>query len=403
MGLYRRITVILSIALLAISLPIQAAELQITMEYKPTAGQPLLSEFTNTTPSTGFCAQYASQCQPGDFSILIPGFEATKYFDALSADPQYNRLSSTFDSRKKKIVLTERNSGNTFEADFRWAFFGVRYNNDNPLLNIFSALDGSGRFPVGGCSGRIGIGYPPHEFNYAWGLPENVVTCYRKLNVTEPPFQGESTINNLSLGYTLTTANPLQMTAGTYEGEIRYTVGDGADIDLYASDYSDSEIIIRLTATIEHAFYLFISPDSERVQLSPPGGWPRYMNGGPVPDSLKKEVPFILTSSRPFKIKMACGYTEGTGCGLRNTNTSQQVPLEVSVTLPGFRTASGQSVSNHILDTQEEGLLIEVDNYIVNRRSSLTFQVKQAAVPTMVSQPGSTWQGNVTIIFDADF
>jgi hypothetical protein len=355
---------------------------------------------------SGFCQTYKTYCKTGDFSVLIPSFEATKYLDANSKDIKKNHISTHLDSTSKTVRLTDSVTGKEIIANFRWAFFSVQYNNTTGenSADFQYAMVNIGTYPVGGCKGITDSNSGANSILHAWRFPDTSVTCTLQLkspSIVFTPFQNDVKIDNLSLGYTLTTGSPLLVPSGTYEGEVRYGVGEADDVDFGANDYTQNEIVIKIKATVEHAFYFNFPPGSDRVLLSPPSGWPRYMNGGPPPDSLQKEIPFTLTSSGSFNILIKCDYTEGSGCGLKNTASNEQVPLEVRTSMPGFTTESGAAVNNYVLDANKEGHLIHPDRYIMNRRSTLDFQVKRPAVEKMVREPGSTWQGGVTVIFDA--
>ncbi|EPE2702265.1 hypothetical protein ACSG93_004421, partial [Cronobacter sakazakii] len=313
----------------------------------------------------------------------------------------------TLDGLTKRLTLTDTtNPANQIEVDFRWAFFSVRYNRLNGADGDLSgALSGTGVYPSGGCSGRVGNG-GSHTYTHGWGVPDRLVSCYKILN--DPPgYQASVGINELSVGYILTTPSPMSLRSGTYEGEIVYRVGDVVNtpgyIGLGATDYHGTdEIRIVIRATVEHMFHYTFPPGSENVRLAPRGGWEQWIHGGRVPESLSKEVPFELSSSSGFSIRMQCEYPQGQGCGLKNTQGQATVPLEVSVTLPGFE-SNGRPVSQRLLTTGPQGLVVNPpDAPILYRRSQLDFRVQKNGVEQIVREPGSVWRGVVTLIFDTE-
>ncbi|SQC93257.1 Uncharacterised protein [Cedecea neteri] len=224
-----------------------------------------------------------------------------------------------------------------------------------PAAISVSAMSNTGTQPSGGCYGLQGSGGASAVYyKHGWRLPARNVSCYKKLNDGRP-FKGDVRIDNFSFGYTLMVPNPLSIPSGEYEGEVVYSVGDGGDINFNALETSDSEIKINIKATVSHAFYLNFAPGTENVSLAPKGGWGQWRNGGRVPDSLRKEVPFTLSSSSGFTVNMTCTIPSGAGCGLRNEGTGEDIPLEVALTLPGYKTESGSEVRNLLMDSIARG------------------------------------------------
>ncbi|EHN8761222.1 hypothetical protein I4B00_004402 [Enterobacter asburiae] len=383
-----------------------AIEVVLTTEFKADPTKPTRNKFENTTPVSGFCRDHASLCQEGEFSVLVPGFKAYKTFDVDSADLSKHTFIS-LDGTSKTVTLTDvNNPANQMAVQFRWSFFGLRHNRTNPADGrLDTAMMHTGLYPSGGCSGRTGIGNAA-LYSHGWGVPERMISCFRRIN-QDSGFKGRVMIDNLSLGYTLTSPSPLQTRAGQYEGVIVYRVGNLINtpgyVGLGADDYDGTdEIRIVIKATVEHVFKVDFPAGSEQVKLAPRGGWSQWINGGRIPEQLQKEVPFILSSSSGFKVRMLCEHNQGQNCGLKNTQTAETVPLEVLMSLPGFTADSG-SVSKYPLTSISNGHTIHApQEAIFNRRSTLEFQVKKSGVEKMVKEPGSTWRGLVTLIFDTE-
>ncbi|NIG32247.1 hypothetical protein F3J27_22565, partial [Enterobacter sp. Ap-916] len=353
----RRNTAALSaLLLLAMISTVNAATVNVTTEFIADLQQPQKNAFVNTTPVSGFCSQHSTLCNVGEFSILVPGLSAEKYFDSTSNNVR-NYTSISLDGTTRNIVLRDDKTGNQITGVFRLAFFGVQHNSIDGY-NITSAMNGVGRYPQGGCSGRVGVGYM-HWYRYGWGVPEKKLTCYRELSGS---FQGDVRIADFSFGYTLETPNPLGVYSGEYEGEVVYTVGEGEDIDFHAVTTSDTEIRIKIKATVRHAFQVKFPSDAEliKVSLAPKGGWSQWANGGRVPDTLSQEVPFILSSTSGFTVNMRCEYDLDGACALRETTspTGEKIPLEVSLTLPGYKTENGREARNLLLNSLPAGHVI---------------------------------------------
>ncbi|WP_213716958.1 hypothetical protein [Cedecea lapagei] len=400
----RRNTAALSaLLLLAMISTVNAATVNLTMEFIADLQQPQKNAFVNTTPVTGYCSRYPQYCGVGEFSIAIPGVSAEKYFDSTS-DNIRNHTSMSLDGTARNIVLRDDKTGNQITGVFRLASFGVTHTSIDgyDLLKVMYLTSTN---PQGGCSGRYGsvFGLGFSSYMGAWGVPEKKLTCYRKF---DDPFQGNMRITDFSFGYTLEIPNPLGAYSGEYEGEVVYTVGEGEDIDVHAETISDSEIRIKIKATVRQAFQLEFPSDAEfiKVSLAPKGGWSQWANGGRVPDSLSQEVPFTLSSTSGFIVNMRCEHDSGTGCALRESTspTGDEIPLEVSLTLPGFKTKGGSEVRNLLLNSLPAGhVILPPGGLVVHRRSQVDFKVRKPGVEMMVKSPGSTWRGAVTLVLDA--
>ncbi len=385
---------------------IHAATVDITAEFAADISKPQNNKFTNTTPISGFCAEFVNVCANGIFSIAIPGVSASKYLDEMTHDYINELPSVTVDGSQRTITLTEKNTGRTIVANFRITFIAMDYTFTNIVTGSILGLDGLSQRPLGGCTaGNMGSIYN-NTSKWGWGVPAQKVDCYGKISQAGSgiPLVATVDINNFSLGYSLQTPDPLNLYGGTYEGEVVYSLGDsGEDIGFHAQSTSDSEIRIHITATVKHAFNIFF-PDGKYnldVRLDAQGGWSSWINGGRVPESLQKAVPFLLTSSTPFVVKMQCGLDGGNqNCGLENRQTHEVVPLEVMLTLPGFK-SNGTGVNNLRMTSAANGQAIDPPGgFITDRSSHIDFRVLRPGVETMVKSPGSTWKGLVTLIFD---
>lgn len=381
-------------AVLIMADTVGAVTLNITTEFKADVKNPGHNEFKNTTPVSGLCKSIPDKCSKEEVSILIPELQADKTFQFASPVDARKYPWMKLDAREKDVVLTNSQTGIQTTARFRWAFIGVNYRGKK----VGFAMRGAST-PEGDCSpgGALAI---PDIYYLGWKANNKISICYKRLyqNVSD----GTVKITDFSLGYTLKTDKPLNLPAGEYVGEVIYSVGNGADVDFAAESYTDSEVRILIRAIVEHAFYIkFPSDDTMNVTLTPPSGWGSWINGRVTPRKLSGEVPFILTSSGSFKLTMRCEHIEGTGCGLKKDGSDEIVPLDVSITVPGFSSA-GQRVRGLRL-SNVAALVIDPPGYFaVDLRSKLDFEVGQSGVERMIKAPGSDWKGVVTLVFDSD-
>lgn len=368
-----------------------AATLDIITEFKADIRNPGNNEFKNVTPLSGFCGRWPKYCPDGVFSIMIPGLTVEKTLEYASWEPEKHTYLAV-DGRNRDVVLTNTQTGDKTNAQFRLAFFSKEYTPANGTSGLLSNP------PVGGCSFEQVVGNEVRH-TVLWKINPEKVVCYTYLKNNRS--DGSLRIQNISIGFALKTGKPLELPAGNYEGEVVYTVGNGMEVDLGGESYSDNEIRIRIKATVEHAFYIKFPRDNMDVHLTPPGGWSTWVNGGVTPQKLSSEVPFALTSSGTFKVSMQCEYQEGQGCGLKDTKSKETVPLDVRMTVPGF--VSNKQLVRGIVLSSNAPLRVDPPGYLaVDLRSKLDFQVGRKGVEKMVKSPGSEWKGVVTLIFDSD-
>lgn len=377
-----------------------AYELTVTAAYKPDATQPYLMEFKDTTPTGGFCLRFASVCKDmkiNSSEIFFNNF-VSKNMDSSRSDPE-SILAVRFDNTTRTVVLREKNTGKLITAEFALKMIGQ--------LSVANRAEGEGSLesltkntPVEGCTEWVYAHDNWTVENYFLPHTTGNILCAKPFDPRYESWKGQVVNDSINIIYSLKTSSPLEAESGIYEGEILYTLGPGKDIDYFDTD--SNFININIIATVEHAFYFRFPSGSEKVVLDAKGGWSQWVNGGTVPQSLSQEVPFRLSSSRPFKIQMRCEFNSGQGCGLKNNKSTEIVPLSVKVTMPGF-THNGQPVKNYEIGTGNMGSLIETDHYIVNQQSHIHFSIDDHGVKTMIKEPGSKWEGDVTVIFDADF
>lgn len=380
-----------------------AVDMQLTAEFKPDITQPHKNSFTNTTPISGVCIWYPYICNPNNlFSITVPGHFGYKMFNPKTTDHLNEGLGYRIDSREKQVILTDPKTNKTIEALFRLTLLGIKYRKDaeGEGFDFITMYHDS----YGNCTHHTKM-RSQTDVDYVVGLPNDISDCWGGI-YSGATWSGEISVPLLSVGYSLITPNPLGVSSGVYEGEVIYNVNSGVDnngMRFGTERNAHDEVRFKIKATVEHAFFYRFPAGSETVKLTPREGWSRWINGGEIPKSLSKEVPFILTTSQPFKIKMLCQYAAGQSCALKKEGGTEQVPLELKATLPGLKTMSGAEVKNLLLSNDADGVMLTNSGYyVVNRRSVLDFQVQRPGVEVMVREPGSAWKGAVTLVFDTE-
>ena len=235
---------------------------------------------------------------------------------------------------------------------------------------------------------------------YFWIVPENGGACSVVPSAPIPQMWYQP----VEYGYELRTPNPLGMASGEYRGSLSYSIGPGRDFDF--GDVmmpNDNTLTFNFDLRVDHILKVELPPGGNRVELLPEGGWQAWLNRGRQPSRLFRDQTFTIYSSGHFKMQLECGLVIGNTCGLRNGG-GDEVPLQVSVTLPfGLQDQYGQAVNKLPLRLDGSGTeLFQSTHYVSNRPGSLHFAVERDDVKEMLKQPGSTYTGVVTVIWDSE-
>jgi hypothetical protein len=394
----------------------RAAEATITAVFEQTQFNPGHNKFVNTTRPSHWCALNPGLCTDSRVFVDLLGFGIM--YGALPkgmVGPEF-RFPSDF----VPVSVRHDATGDVQEVQMKVTNFAAQYisrDNLQTLTGATYAVDAHGfawigvnprelnnwnYTPPGSCTSLFPTKYStnPYTFDFIWRTPSS-----SSLSCAVTPAYDLSVgfrIDRMAIGYEMITPNPLVMKSGTYRGTLTYYT-DGRSPGFYFGSVVGTKppIEIDFVLTLRHAFQLTIPPGGDRAVLAPPGGWDQWLNRGRPPTTLQRDLPFGLEAGGGFTMTLRCD--EGTPVGRRcmiNNGRGSEVPLDVSVTIPGLRTDAGAPVNRLSL---LEGLAVatQPDHYINNPRSMLHFEVGQTGVNEMVRHPGTKYQGAVTVVFDA--
>jgi hypothetical protein len=235
--------------------------------------------------------------------------------------------------------------------------------------------------------------------SYFWLTPEGAGPCSRKPSMELSSLR----FNTMEYAYELRTPNPLTMSGGQYYGSITYTMGPGGDYDF--GDVmvpNKSALTFNFILSVEHDLKVDIPPGGNRIELIPDGGWQAWLNRGRAPTRLYRDQTFRIAASSRFKMQLECSIVMGNTCGLRNAN-GDEVPLQIAVTLPsGIDGRGNQAVQKRPLRLDGDGTeLFQPQFYVNDRPGTLHFEVLRDDMAEMLKQPGSTYTGVATVIWDS--
>ncbi|WP_337883851.1 hypothetical protein [Chromobacterium haemolyticum] len=391
-----------------------AAELNVTAEFKPSILNPGNNKFINTTPQSGYCVSYPSQCQSSNmFSINFPVGFRFETMQANEPDPRKTAYFKVPASSQGLMVTNE--SGHSTQIQFRVSGFSMRYvmpvNVTALVPGSTSTIDAHNKLWSGGSwvntpngCGYSGVGsYGNAHYLAMWKFPVNHGHCAKR--PLHNLHANGMDMDTLSFAYELTTPNPLLLPAGIYSGKVNYSVGPGGDFDFGdKAIIADNILTLNFTLKVEHEFRIDFPPGSDRAALEPVGGWQDWLHNNRPPVALRRELAFNLASSGEFSVHLECLHEAGNQCALRRDGDPGGLPIQVALTMPGVvardggapasRTPLGVGAANKTV--------FESPAYSQNRASRLHFEMGRDAAAELVKYPGQTFRGDVTVVFDAD-
>ncbi|CAN2969518.1 MULTISPECIES: hypothetical protein [Pseudomonas] len=391
-----------------VSLPVQALEQNISAVFRPDPTNPMVNKFQNTTPHSGICAWHVpALCESlNTFSIRTDElmFNSIAQIEAGHEDPRkgaYYKVPSSW----RDVQVTHVATGQVETVQMRIAGIGGRWGlGGGARVTVWSAPGrhwaDPWRYGVDSCRGVNYYTSSGTYLLYFWIVPENGGACSVVPSAPIPQMWYQP----VEYGYELRTPNPLGMASGEYRGSLSYSIGPGRDFDF--GDVmmpNDNTLTFNFDLRVDHILKVELPPGGNRVELLPEGGWQAWLNRGRQPSRLFRDQTFTIYSSGHFKMQLECGLVIGNTCGLRNGG-GDEVPLQVSVTLPfGLQDQYGQAVNKLPLRLDGSGTeLFQSTHYVSNRPGSLHFAVERDDVKEMLKQPGSTYTGVVTVIWDSE-
>ncbi len=352
------------------------------------------AKFENTTPPAAFCERWASFCRNREV-VDLPITYVKDVIEADIRDQYYMKLPG-----RRQVDVFRDQGGESHTLDFEFTAVSQRtsgppYSN-SPVYNSVLA---------GGCTKAATFANPPWV-GFIWEVttPQSPAACYSRNTRAQPDYHAVVTAVDMGVSYNLIMPAPYRMKPGIYRGSATYTIGPGGDFDFGngVSQLNGNSLTINFVLDVQHAFFFDFPPGSDRAVLEPRGGWQNWLSGGAVPQRLYRDLPFKLSSTGPFKVYKLCQYDVGMLCGLR-TDNGDQVPVQLALSLPAGIQYQGRPVERLLLPTgRVQALQFDAVTTTLNRPGQLHFEVGKDDVRAMLAHAGSTYTGQVTVVFDAE-
>lgn len=385
-----------------------AQDVSITALFKPDSAYPHLNQFKNTTPSSGYCAQYPAQCVENQtFSLRVPiRFESNRPIPANHTSP---RQGATLKVPAQWRELTVRHvSGHLEKVKVRITGVGSKYVTEDVTKLVGGAADYRAAHNLLWGTSWVnssppclysGVGYfTSNSYGFFWKTPVQAA-CVKQAKFDIPWLR----YDHLDVAYELETPNPLGMTGGQYVGSLNYTIGPNGDFDF--GDVmmpSSSALTMNFTLDVQHTLKVEIPPGGEKVQLIPEGGWQSWLQAGRKPVRLYRDQMFNISASSRFKMYLRCSLTNGRVCMLSDERQGVLVPIKVSVSLPGGLTDGlGNPVRRRELLTQTGAVNFQPGQYVDRQPGMLHFEIERFDYLLAPGLP-RRYFGNVTVVWDSE-
>ncbi|MFV3328345.1 hypothetical protein ACNFG0_17995 [Pseudomonas sp. NY15372] len=361
----------------------QAAQVHIKATY-------LNGQLQIQSQSAPYCTTWPELCR-SVHTLPLP-FTYTKHFDPNGA--QTDRLFLKV-PRSWAGTLTS-DAGNTYPFDFKFQAFGLMvrsaYSKYNPVSFPFYGNCSVLRRrlpPVDGDWGAIAL-----QFNGS-GWP-----CYSDRSAFNSYYNVY--VKEMGAAYLLGLPSLSSMKPGRYSGMLSLRVGEGGDLDLgrRLKDLNDTVLDISIELTVSRDISVEFPPGSERAILEPVGGW-QIWSGGKPPKQLVRDLPFRISIDGPFGVYLKCQYTTAVDrCGLRNPR-GDEVPVSTRLTLRSATSGGSSAVKVPLPTSEHDKRVLTPLQPLLNQPGTLHFSVESEEIKRMLENPGSTYQGQVTVVFDA--
>lgn len=372
--------------------------IKVTAEYKPASYETSGGRFVSTTPciktsSTMWMRYCRGEITSLDSLLFSISYGVTRTAKKSVENPKDSIVYMQSFSQREMIVTSAK--GISYRVSLIPEMLGAHFDAtiyQETAKPIF--YDGFTN-PKGGCSyldAAVAGHYDFQAWMVLWG---NIAgkSCYTALSTDVGV-----TVKALFFGFKIVPPSPLDMPNGVYNGSITLSVSSNGDISLGNGTYNDTKLIIDLTLTVRHQlkvdFPKSINEGKSNVVLLPPNGWNYWRNGSKIsPTLLQQKIPFRISYSAPYTVTLKCQYMSGQSCALKDAN-NHEVAINTMYIDSRNQITPLMTTSIKKYGLYEKGPVVDKEEYIL-------FKTPDESFKQMMKYPGSSFKGDVTLIFDA--
>ncbi|MBU9337261.1 hypothetical protein [Burkholderia multivorans] len=392
-----------------------AADVSIVSEYVPGMQAQPGNGFHNVTRAAGFCAADSGGCT--DLTTIdLPVGDVS--YGALAAgaggqDAVYFRGPAG----PVRVELRDERTNRTTSVSFRATGIVGQYTlhpDVNQLAHrpegnaeaAHAALwEGGGwQHPPAGCTAlSVQPMATPNAYRFGWRLPRDAGGgCFKVPRHAVPAGALVLDGNSLAVAYELVTPDPVALPNGIYRGVRTFTVGPGQDFDFGShAQVARPTVDVEFVLKVRHQFMITDAGAGREVDLAPPQGWLGWIAEGKPASRIDRDVAFGLSTGEPLRVSLRCedGEDPAGRCVIRNARNSV-VPVDLSLSVTGAFTGSQTPFAKIPLTTRAP-VSLEVTRYLDNAPAMAHVSVDGAGLSEMGRNPGTTYTGRVSIVFDA--
>ncbi|MDR0208710.1 MAG: hypothetical protein LBJ33_06035 [Pseudomonas putida] len=370
----------MAVGVLVCSELVQAAEVHIIAAYRD-------GKLQINAPAAPYCDLWPELCSAGRTVMLPITYRKT-------LDPRGGQRDRFYiNSRTRQTGMLSGPTGDQYPFDFEFQAYGLSVRtsrtSDNPVYFSF----------YGACSMLRRSSQITSWAQIVLRVDGNGSACYADRGSQTYIYSLEA--KEIGAAYQLDLPVLSQMKPGRYLGRVSYSVGSAGDIDLGNSVTIDDTVLdVWVELTITRDIQVEFPPGTDRAVLEPPGGWRTWIGGKP-PRQLLRDIPFRISIEGPFSVYLNCEYAvTADRCGLRNEH-GDQVAVATRLTLSNVNSGGSGAIKVTLPATEHDKRQFDPMQVLRNQPGKLHFSVEGDEVKRMIDNPGSTYQGQITVIFDA--
>lgn len=350
-------------------------------------------KIVDTTTPSRYCNQWGNTCKFVK-TIDIP-FQFSKQVDLASTDNRdkiYVQLPS-----RQPVTLVNRSTQETATAKLAFGYISQKatYQTHRVVTPGITTCEASGGLLGGpGYVRFLWFGF------YADAQRPCVADVPRREAIEE------SDVSEMMVSYIADFPALTSLTPGLWEGHIDYPIGPGNGFDFgNLTRMSANSIRFRIELEVKHDMQVEMPASGSRVEVLPPGGWKPWETTNAVPPRLFHDTPLKVWASSPFAVYVTCQYgASAEFCNMVTRPSNDVTPVYTALTLPATFNFNGQPVTRLPLGVgAANAKLLTPAGNVSSQPGQVHFDVQQADVKHMLSHfRGASYQGNVTLVFDAN-